>query len=62
MKKRARAIRRRIIRKVGFGLLLAAIVSLEALGMGQIMKSNSRAPVQSQMTIDPKVCFKAGKR
>ncbi len=45
------------MRKVGFGLLLAGIVSLEALGMGQIMKPVSRAPVQRQMTIDPAVCF-----
>ncbi len=57
MNKRAMAIRRRMMRKVGFGLLLAGIVSLEALGMGQIMKATTSEPVQSQLTIDPTVCF-----
>ncbi len=57
MNKRAMAIRRRIIRKIGFGLLLAGIVSLEAWGMVQIMKTNSRAPVQPQMTVNPGVCI-----
>jgi hypothetical protein len=39
------------------GLLLATVVSVDALAMSLVYRDYSRAPIQPEMTIDPAACF-----
>ena len=57
MKKRARVMQRKAIRKLLFGLLLIAVLSVETLAMTQVYRRVSNALIQQPITVDPAMCF-----
>ncbi len=52
MKKRAMVLRRRMIRKAVFGLVVMVLLSIETLAMTQVFRPSAKATYQPTVTID----------